>query len=98
MNDNPRDALLDEITKALDDNLEGAIAARIALRDAVCAYVAVEQARGMPLATVIQTIKELLGAAEKVATKATDELAMQLIEWCIEFHRRMSGIVPVTVT
>ena len=82
-----RDSLLAELTGALAAKTEEAIASRIALRDAVCAYVAAEQERGMPLATVIQKVKDILSAAEQRVTKATDELAMQLVDWCIEFHR-----------
>ena len=82
-----QETLLSELSNVLSERREAAVAARIDLRDAVCAYVAVEQARGMPLATVIQTVKEILQAAESEAGTATDELAVQLIDWCVEFHR-----------
>ena len=97
-NEKEHDALLSELSSILSEKTEGAIAARISLRDAVCAYVAVEHARGVPLATVIQTVKEILRAAAKDAIKATDELAVQLIDWCVEFHRPKGPAKPVLIS
>lgn len=79
-------ALLAQLTSAIADKTGAAIRSRISLRDAVCAYVAVEQARGMPLAGVTDTVKAILRTAEEGIAAATDELAQQLIDWCVEFH------------
>jgi hypothetical protein len=79
-------ALLAQLSSAIADKTDAAIRSRVSLRDAVCAYVAVEQARGMPLAGVIETVKAILRKAEEGIAAATDELAQQLIDWCIEFH------------
>ena len=83
-----------EIGKALSDRAHAATSDRTSLRDAVCAYVAVEQARGTTLKIVIETLKEILREAEQVAASATaaterrdDDLAQQLVDWCTEFHR-----------
>ena len=89
------DDLLAELTIALSEKLEEAVAARLTLRDAVCAYVAVEQARGIPLATVVQAVKKILRAAEEGVEKATNALAVQLVDWCVEFHRTRRLPTPV---
>lgn len=89
-----RDTLLAQLSGVLAERTEAAVEARVTLRDAVCAYVAVEQARGMPLSTVIATVKSILSSAEKQATRASDELAIQLINWCVEFHRQMAIVKP----
>lgn len=93
-----RDDLFSERTGFLSDAAEAAIAARMKLRDAVCAFVAAEEARGMSLKTVMQTVKDILGAAEKEATKSTDELAVQLINWCREFHKSSRPIEPAVIS
>ena len=81
------DALLSELSSILSEKTEEAITARISLRDAVCAYVALEHARGTPLASVIQTVKGILTAAEAEGAKVSEEQAVQLIDWCVECHR-----------
>ena len=81
-----RDDLFSELTSFLSDAAEAAIAARVKLRDAVCAFVTAEEARGMSLKTVLQTVKDILRAAEKDATGSPDELAVQLVNWCRELH------------
>ena len=81
------DALLSELTNVLSGKTEEAITARITLRDAVCAYVTLEHARGTPLATVMDTVKGILKAANANTAEASDALAVQLIDWCVEFHR-----------
>jgi len=86
-------ALLTQLSTVLSDRTKAAIHSRIVLRDAVCAYVAAENANGMPLVTVIQTVKEILRNAEQDASTASDELAQQLIDWCIEFHRTTGAII-----
>lgn len=79
-------ALLAQLSSAIAEKADTAILSRISLRDAVCAYVAIEQARGMPLAGVTEMVKAILRKAEEGIAAATDELAQQLIDWCIEFH------------
>lgn len=86
--------LLAELSNVLSDRTHTASNDSIALRDAVCAYVANEHLRGTPLHGVIATVKEILRNAENGAARATDELAQQLIDWCTEFHPGASGIVP----
>jgi hypothetical protein len=92
------DALLEKLRCVVADKTEGAIAARLDLRDAVCAFVAGEQARGQPLATVIATVKEILSKAQSGVRRATDELAKQLVDWCVEFHlsKLATIITPVS--
>ncbi len=60
--------------------------ARLNLRDTVCAFVNVEQARGLPLSAVIVSVKDILAKAQNGVRRASDELAKQLIDWCVEFH------------
>jgi len=96
MSDKPKEkypTLSTEISKVLVDRTNAAIRDRITLRDAVCAYVAAERARGTTLKSLLQTLKEMLRKAEEVAASATDatvrrdnELAQQLVDWCTEFH------------
>ena len=87
--------LLARLTDVLAGTTEAAVAARINLRNAVCDYVTGEHARGMPIHKVIQIVKDILRKAEKSGAKATDELAAQLIEWCVEFHRKVGLASPV---
>ena len=86
-NDKEYDALLEQLSSVIAEKTDAAIDARIALRDAVCAFVAVEQARGMPLSLVITTVNEILARVQAGVGKATDALARQLIDWCVEFHQ-----------
>jgi len=78
--------LLAELSNVLADRTHDAAKDSIDLRDAVCAYVTIEHARGTPLNGVIGTVKAILRKAEAGATQASNELAQQLIEWCMEFH------------
>lgn len=85
--------LLTELNLAITDRASTAASTRATLRGAVCDYVAVEQARGSSLKTIIQTVKDILKNAEQEALKATDatekkddDLARQLVDWCVEFH------------
>lgn len=78
--------LLAEITRVVGDKTSTIVNDRIVLRDAVCAYVAAEHARGTPLQGVIQTVRQILRKAEEGTATVTDELARQLIDWCLEFH------------
>lgn len=85
-----RRTLLTELSRVLSDKTDSAVHERIGLRDAVCAYVVAEGARGTPLSTVIRTVKETLRKAEESAGKASDELAQMLIDWCKKFHRTVA--------
>jgi len=96
--DKEYDALLEQLTSVIAEKTDAAIAARIELRDAVCAFVAVEQARGMPLSLVITTVKEILARVQTGVGKASDELAKQLIDWCIEFHQSRLAPTPATIS
>ncbi|MEO7369019.1 MAG: hypothetical protein ABIZ36_13770 [Gemmatimonadaceae bacterium] len=80
------EVLLAELRDTLTTRTEAAIESRIELRDAVCRFVDAEQTRGTPLATIINSVKEILAKAEEGATGATTELAQQLIDWCRLFH------------
>ena len=86
--------LLDQLSAVLSEKTQTAITNRIALRDAVCEYVASEKANGTPLAKVIHAVKAILRDAEEVASAASDELAEQLVDWCIEFHRAAGLLAP----
>jgi hypothetical protein len=97
-NDKERDALLEQLSSVIAEKTEAAITARIALRDAVCAFVAVEQRRGMPLSAVITAVKDILAKVQSGVGKATDELAQQLIDWCVEFHLVGKPIAPAPVS
>lgn len=95
MTDNEKyQSLSAEIRNVLSDKTNAAISTRIVLRDAVCAYVIAERARGKMLGSILRTVKEMLRSAEEAAATATNatvsrdnELAQQLVDWCTEFHR-----------
>lgn len=95
---NEHDSLFSELTSFLSDAAEAAIAARVKLRDAVCAFVVAEEARGISLKAMIQSVKDILSAAEKDATKSTDDLAVQLVNWCREFHKSSRPIEPAVIS
>ena len=83
--------LLANINKVITDQAQTVTGDRIALRDAVCAYIEAEQARGTPRARVIQILEEILLNAEQRDAGTSDaganlssELASQLVAWCIE--------------
>lgn len=97
-NKEEHDALLEALSDALTDKTEEAVTARISLREAVCAYVAIEHMRGTPLAAVIETVKGILAAAETEGRRASDQLAVQLINWCIEFHRVRTVAKPIVIS
>jgi len=91
--------LATELDRVLSDRTQAAITDRTTLRDAVCAYVDAERLRGTPLATLIETVNEILRKAEVGAALKTDgeadrddELARQLVTWCLEFHRRTGSM------
>ncbi|HVF38408.1 MAG TPA: hypothetical protein VM939_00820 [Gemmatimonadaceae bacterium] len=74
------------LTDAVADKAHIAAADRVELRDAVCAYVVVEHARGIALIAIIDTVKNILADAERESRQTSDELAQQLIDWCLQYH------------
>jgi hypothetical protein len=83
--------LLTSINEIITDQVKAATADHIGLRDAVCAYLEVEQARGTTLTRVIQVVDEILRKAEQREPGAGDagasrdrDLAKQLVAWCVE--------------
>ncbi|MDQ6717505.1 MAG: hypothetical protein M3Z17_04035 [Gemmatimonadota bacterium] len=86
-------ALLKELHLVLTDRTREAVGTRMTLRDAVCDYVVVEQARGVAIARIIQTVKDILRNAEQEASSESpsveirdNDLANQLVDWCVEFN------------
>jgi hypothetical protein len=88
------EALLEHLTEALSARAEKALADRIALRNAVCAFVAVEQSRGTPLERLIEDVTALLREAETEADVSSEELGRVLVTWCVEFNLAASLAVP----
>ena len=91
--------LATELDRVLSDRTQEAITDRTTLRDAVCVYVDAEQLRGTPLSTLIETVNEILRKAEVGAALKSDgeadrddELARQLVTWCLDFHRRTGSV------
>jgi hypothetical protein len=78
--------LLAEMAKVLKNLTNTVVAERIELRNAVCEYVEVEHARGTPIQKVIEIVTQILREAELEAGHASEELARQLVDWCLEFH------------
>lgn len=96
MDDNVGDeyrSLLAELTSVLSERTYAASRDSIALRDAVCAYVANQRFRGIPLDGIIETVRDILKQAENGSGNATDELAQQLVDWCLEFHSGPTKLV-----
>jgi hypothetical protein len=91
-------ALLAELSAALAEKTRLATASRIALRDAVCSYVFAQTANGISLETLVKSVRDILGKAEKEMENASDDLAQQLVDWCVEFHRSAAGPAPEPVT
>ena len=79
--------LLDAINQALSEKADAALRDRIVLRDAVCDYVSAEQARGTGLQKILHNVREMLQKPQNGAKRASDELAQQIVNWCLEFHR-----------
>ncbi len=81
--------LLAEAEEFLTDSTNTAIRDRIKLRDAVCAYLAGERAKGTALTTVLLSVEEILKRAEArvVGNGGHRERAQQLIDWCVELNR-----------
>ncbi len=83
--------LLASINAIITDQVQAATADHIGLRDAVCAYLEVEQARGTTLTRVIQIVEEILRKAEQrepgagnASANCDRDLAKQLVAWCVE--------------
>lgn len=79
--------MLAAASNALSAGTHAAISDRIALRDAVCAYLAAERARGSTAESVVQTVKDILSEADGERADANDELAEQLVDSCLGYYR-----------
>jgi hypothetical protein len=93
--------LLTSINAIITNQVQAATADHIRLRDAVCAYLEVEQARGTTLTRVTQIVEEILRKAEQrepgegdASASRDRDLAQQLVAWCVE-SRRASGKLAV---
>lgn len=78
--------LLDEAEKLLTDATHTALTDRIGLRDAVCAYLAVEQDKGSSIDSVRRSIEAILIRAEVRVGKLNghEALAKELVDWCLD--------------
>lgn len=92
-NDNEYRDLFAELNRVITDKAVTATRDRAALRDAVCGYVAHEQARGTSLTIIVQTVDSILERADQRASdgsqptmKRDGELAKRLVTWCVEFR------------
>lgn len=80
--------LLAEAEAFLSTETSAALSDRINLRNAVCAYLAAEQARGTPIETVRAEVERILERAEdrigsgEPGSDGHRELAHKLIDWC----------------
>ena len=94
----PEDArsrkLLNELSSALTARTQEAAKASHELRDAVCEYVAAEQARGISLSVILSTVKQLLARAEGAAGVSSESMAAQIVDWCLEFHSQRRATPP----
>ena len=86
--------LLNELSNALTARTHEAAKASHELRDAVCDYVAAEQARETSLNVILSTVKQLLARAEGAAGFSSGSMAAQLVEWCLEFHSQRRPTPP----
>ena len=79
-------AVLDEAEKLLTEATTTAVTDRIALRDAVCAYLIVEQRNGSSTESVRKSIEAILIRAEVRVGKLNghEELARELVDWCLD--------------
>lgn len=87
--------LVAEAEALLSSSTNAAIRDRISLRDAICAYLAVERAGGSSIEMVLKTVEEILKRAEDTVAAAGgmdghQQLAQKLIDWCIELDRTRS--------
>ena len=74
---------LAQVNHALAIGTKAAIRDRISLRDAICDYLAAEQARGTPLRHITQTLIDVLKKADK---DTTDETTQEFVDWCMKFR------------
>ena len=74
---------LAQVNHALAIGTKAAIRDRIVLRDAICAYLAAEQARGTPLAHITQTLIDVLKKSDR---DTTDETTQEFVDWCMKFR------------
>lgn len=72
---------------ALSAGTHAAISDRKTLRDAVCAYLAAEQARGSTVESIVQTVKDILSKANGERADTNDQLAEQLVDSCLGYYR-----------
>lgn len=79
--------LLAAVSDALSAGTHAAISDRTVLRDAVCAYLAAEQARGSTAESVVQTVKDILIEADGERADTNDELAEKLVDSCLGYYR-----------
>jgi len=83
--------LLDEAEALLNTATNTATRDRVELRDAVCAYLITEQAKGSSIDSIRTSIEAILMRAEVRVGKLNGhkELARDLLEWCLD--RNESG-------
>lgn len=72
---------LTEVHRALAIETNAAVHDRITLRDAVCAYLSAERARGTSVHSITQTLRAVLGKPD-----GDDDLTHQLIDWCMKLR------------
>jgi hypothetical protein len=89
--------LLTSINEIITDQVQAATADHIGLRDAVCAYLEAELARGTTLTRITQIVEEILRKTElresrlgDPSTSRNGDLAKRLVAWCVE-SRGTSG-------
>jgi hypothetical protein len=78
--------LLDEAEKLMADATNTALRDRVELRDAVCAYLDAEQAKGSSIELVRSSVEAILIRAEVRVGKLNGhaELAKDFVDWCLE--------------
>lgn len=97
-----RAALLLEVHRILVSKTEIATADRIRLRDAVGEFVFAEQTKGTSLSRMTHVIREILERSEvgssvsqsETAPGPTEDLAHELVVWCVQDQRGGGPIVP----
>ena len=82
-------ALLVEAAGLLFERTHEAIHERIALRDAVCAYLAAERSQGVPLELICKSVERILKRAGARSPNGDGRdgphaFAQQLIDWCAQ--------------
>lgn len=76
---------LADVHRALAIETSAAIHDRITLRDAVCAYLSAERAKGTPVHHITQTLRAVLGKSDEV-DGGPDDLAHHLVDWCMKLR------------